>query len=70
MFALYFLIASLLSRTPLQAIAFAGWDWRKLSSVLVTHSIMSALERMANWFMTTEFPEPLQTTLTRVLDKR
>lgn len=36
----------------LMAVAFVGWDLDVLSSIVVTHAWLSALERMANWWMT------------------
>ncbi|KAL6746906.1 hypothetical protein V8C86DRAFT_1430973 [Haematococcus lacustris] len=50
----------------LQVLAFMGWDWRYLSMTLVTHACLKALERICNWFMTSEPPEPLNTTLSKV----
>jgi 1,3-beta-glucan synthase len=50
----------------LQVLAFTGWDWRFLSSCIVTHSWMKAFERICNWFMTAESAEPLNTTLSKV----
>lgn len=50
----------------LQVLAFTGWDFRMLSSCIVTHAGMKAFERYCNWFMTNDPPEPLNTTLTKV----
>lgn len=49
----------------LQVLAFEGWDWRFLSSCIVTQANMKAIERLCNWFMTNDPPEPLNTTLTK-----
>ncbi len=50
----------------LQVLAFTGWDWRSLSSCIVTHVVLKAFERFCNWFMTNEPAEPLNTTLSKV----
>lgn len=49
-----------------KVLAFEGWDWRMLSSCIVTHACMKAFERFCNWFMTNDPPEPLNTTLSKV----
>lgn len=55
----------LLLNCAVQVIAFVGFDWRYLSSVFVTHSFMKAMERYANWFMTNEPKEPVNTVLSK-----
>ncbi|KXZ43170.1 hypothetical protein GPECTOR_99g805 [Gonium pectorale] len=54
----------------LQAVAFAGWNWRIVSSGMLTHAWLTWLERVANWMMTMHSPEPLQTTMTKIFDRR
>ncbi|GIL51750.1 hypothetical protein Vafri_7680 [Volvox africanus] len=54
----------------MQAQAFAGWDWRVVSSALITHAWLTWLERVANWMMTMPSPEPLQTTMTKIFDRK
>ena len=41
-----------------------------ISSCLVTHAFCTALERIANWYMTRHPDEPLQTALSKVFDKK
>ncbi|KAG2500666.1 hypothetical protein HYH03_001432 [Edaphochlamys debaryana] len=54
----------------MQAQAFVGWNWRYISSCLVTHAFCSAFERFSNWYMTRHPPEPTATTLSKVFDKK
>lgn len=64
-FALHFVLYH-----AMQAQAFVGWNWRVISSCLVTHAFCAALERFANWYMTRHPKEPLQTALSKVFDKK
>ncbi|GLI69231.1 hypothetical protein VaNZ11_013721 [Volvox africanus] len=54
----------------MQAQAFAAWDWRVASSAIITHAWLTWLERVANWMMTMPSPEPLQTTMTKIFDRK
>ncbi|EFJ48653.1 hypothetical protein VOLCADRAFT_90840 [Volvox carteri f. nagariensis] len=54
----------------MQAQAFAGWNWRVVSSAILTHAWLKWLERVANWMMTMPSPEPLQTTMTKIFDRK
>ncbi len=42
------------------AAAFAPWDRGALSSAVVTHAWLSALERMANWWLSRNPRDPLR----------
>ncbi|KAG2442264.1 hypothetical protein HXX76_002351 [Chlamydomonas incerta] len=54
----------------MQAQAFAGWDWRIISSAILTHAWLKWLERVANWMMTMPPPEPVQTTMAKIFDRK
>ncbi|GIL75226.1 hypothetical protein Vretimale_7896 [Volvox reticuliferus] len=54
----------------MQAQAFVGWNWRMISSCIITHAFCTALERFSNWYMTRNPREPLQTALSKVFDKK
>jgi 1,3-beta-glucan synthase len=54
----------------MQAQAFVGWNYRMISSCLITHAFCAALERFCNWYMTRHPPEPLQTALSKAFDKK
>ncbi len=54
----------------MQAQAFVGWNYRIITSCLITHAFCTAFERFCNWYMTRHPPEPLQTTLSKVFDKK
>lgn len=41
-----------------------------ISSAVLTHAWLTWLERVANWMMTMPTPEPLQTTMTKIFDRK
>jgi hypothetical protein len=49
----------------LQILGFHGWEWRPLSSVIITHLGFKMVERFANWFMTADPPAPPATILAK-----
>lgn len=63
-----YIIFNLLSVHPMQA--YAGWDWRSLSSCVVSHALLNALERACNWHMTRDVKEPFQTSLAKISDSK
>lgn len=54
----------------IQVYAFVGFDWRLISSAILTLCWCKAFERTCNWFMTLEPAEPLSTTLGKVFSKK
>lgn len=54
----------------LQTFCFTGWDWRFLTSGILTMAWCKALERVCNWFMCQEPKEPLSTTLGKVFSTK
>eukprot|EP00798_Chlamydomonas_sp_ICE-L_P008247 gene8247-1516_t len=51
-------------------IAFYGWDWRAISATIPFFCLMKTMERCANWYMTRTPREPLETALSKILDKK
>lgn len=60
----------------IQSYAFVGFNslgfegWRLISSACLTMAWCKAFERVCNWFMTRDPPEPLSTTLGKVFSNK